>query len=136
MDEDELKEVELVKGLEVLGENVITEGGFIMEDGGSRLDTSLGFTVEDGLTGDLGLREKDLKKFVIEFDGRRRFGMLNMENGFDDCVVESKEGEDDETELGNSGEKLEESENEVAEGSVLAPGENTSSTESSSTNEG
>ena len=62
-------------------------------------ESVLGFTMEDGVGDALGLREKDLKKFVIEFEGRRRLGILKMEEegGFTDKdelrVVEGEEVE-------------------------------------------
>ena len=66
----------------MLGENEIGgagDGGFITEDGGFMTESVLGFTVEDEVDDALGLREKDLKKFVIEFEGRRRFDILKIE---------------------------------------------------------
>lgn len=119
--EDKLNELEPVKGLEVVDGYATRDGGFIMEDGSSMSNWTFGFTVEDGLALDFGLRESDLKKLVIELEGRRRLDMLN--DSFDDCVVESSE--DDELE----------SENEIAEGSVAAAGSD-GSTESSSTSNG
>lgn len=87
-EDDELKEEKLSKGWEMLGENEIGgagDGGFITEDGGFMTESVLGFTVEDGVGDALGWREKDLKKFVIEFEGRRRFGILKIEEfGFED----------------------------------------------------
>ena len=78
----ELKEEKLSKGREMLGENEIGgtgDGGFITEDGGFMTESVLGFTVEDEVDDALELREKDLKKFVIEFEGRRRFYILKIE---------------------------------------------------------
>lgn len=79
-------------------------------------ESAPGLIVEDGVNDALGLRAKDLKKLVIEFEGRRRLGILNLEeeevglNGKKELgVVESAE----ETESGT--EEVESEEENIGE---------------------
>jgi hypothetical protein len=106
----------------MLEENETGDGGFITEDGGFIMTESApGLIVEDGVSDALGLRAKDLKKLVIEFEGRRRFGILNLEeevglNGKKELgVVESAE----ETESGT--EEVESEEENIGENESTDP---------------
>jgi hypothetical protein len=63
----------------MLEENETWDGGFITEDGGFMTESAPGLIVEDGVRDALVLRARDLKKFDIEFEGRRRFVILKIE---------------------------------------------------------